>query len=211
MRPTLTILGAALIDAAPLAAQQQQGGAAAAPAGWTNKMDPKDATKSTKFVTMGPGFHVTAEGAGIYYKTADAQGKENFTVSASFGQRKKTEHPEAYGLIAGGRNLDDAAKQTYFYFLVRQDGQFLINHRAGNDVHKIVDWTPNAAIMKFDEKQGATNELAIAVGTDSVRFLVNKKQVHAITRKEIADVSGQVGFRVNHGLDVHVGNYKVTK
>ena len=211
MRSTLKVLGAALVAAAPLAAQQQQGGAAAAPAGWTTKMDPKDATKSTKFVTMGPGFHVTAEGAGIYFKSADVQGKENFTVSANFRQTKKTEHPEAFGLIAGGRNLDDAAKQTYFYFLVRQDGQFLINHRAGNDVHKVVDWTPSAAIVKFDDKQGASNDLAIAVGTDSVRFLVNNKAVHAITRKEITDISGQVGFRVNHGLDVHVGNYKVTK
>ena len=64
MRTTLKVFGAALVAAAPLAAQQQQAGAAAAPAGWTTKMDPKDATKSTKFVTMGPGFHVTAEGAG---------------------------------------------------------------------------------------------------------------------------------------------------
>jgi hypothetical protein len=211
MRTTIKLLGVALVAAAPLAAQQQQGGAAAAPAGWTTKMDPKDATKTTKFVTMGPGFHVTAEGAGIYYKAADVQGKGNFTVSANFRQTKKTEHPEAFGLIAGGKNLDDPAKQTYYYFLVRQDGQFIINHRAGADVHKIVDWKPNAAIVKFDDKQGAANDLAIAVGSDSVRFLVNNKPVHAISSKDLGDMSGQVGFRVNHGLDVHVGNYKVTK
>jgi len=65
--------------------------------------------------------------------------------------------------------------------------------------------------VKFDGKQVASNDLAIAVVTDSVGFLVNSKPVRAIRRKEITDISGQVGFRVNHGLDVHVGSYKVTK
>lgn len=210
MKTRLTLL-AALSMAAPLSAQQQQGATAAAPAGWTTKMDPKDATKTTKFVTMGPGFHVTANGAGIYYKAADVQGKDNFAVSANFRQTKKTEHPEAFGLIFAGQKLDNDASQTYFYFLVRQDGQFLINHRAGAEVHKLVDWKPSAAIVKFDDKAGASNDLAIKVGSDSVRFVINNKPVHAISRKEIGDASGMVGLRVNHDLDVHIASYAVTK
>lgn len=208
MRTTLTMM--ALAIAAPLAAQQQQSGAAP-PAGWATTMDPKDATKSVKFVTMGQGFHVTAEGAAIFYKAADVQGKDNYTVSANFRQTKKTQHGEAFGLIAAGRNLEDPAKQTYFYFVIRQDGAFLINHRAGADVHKIVDWTPNAAIVKFDDKPGAANDLAIRVGSDSVRFVINNTPVHAISRKEITDASGQAGLRVNHDLDVHVASYTVGK
>ncbi|HEY9227408.1 MAG TPA: hypothetical protein VIP11_12215 [Gemmatimonadaceae bacterium] len=212
MRKSMIAL-AALTIGSSLTAQQPQGksGAGTTPPGWTMKMDPKDATKTAKFVTMGPGFHVTSGGAAIYYNPADVQGKDNFTVSANFRQTKKAEHPEAYGLIAGGQNLDDPAKQAYYYFVVRQDGSFLINHRAGAEVHKLVDWKPNAAIVKFDDKPNASNDLAIRVGSDSVRFLVNNKPVHAISRTQITDASGMVGLRVNHELDVHVANYTVTK
>ena len=93
----------------------------------------------------GRGYHVTSGGAAIYYTTKDAQANDKFTTMANFRQTKKNtghgDHGEAFGLFAGGQNLDDPAKQTYYYFLVRQDGQFLINHRAGKEVHKIVDWT----------------------------------------------------------------------
>ena len=62
--------------------------------------------------------------------------------------------------------------------------------------------TANPAIVKFDDAPNAKNDLSIVMGSDSVRFLVNNKQVHAITRKEITDVSGNAGIRVNHNLDV---------
>jgi hypothetical protein len=56
----------------------------------------------------------------------------------------------------------------------------------------------------------ATNDLAIKVGTDSVRFLVNNTQVQAIARGGMtADESGQVGVRVNHNLSVHVASFTV--
>lgn len=221
MRKTISVL-AALAIVAPLAAQQQAAkdptkavAAAPMPAGWSMKLDPQAASMTAKFVTMGQGFHVTSGGAAIYYNEKDAQGNTPFTVMANFRQTKKNEghgdHGEAFGLFAGGRNLDDPAKQTYFYFLVRQDGMFLINHRAGPDVHKIVDWTASPAIHKFDDMPNAANDLSIKIGADSVRFLVNNTQVHAISRKEITDVSGQSGIRVNHNLDVHVANYMVMK
>ena len=187
--------------------------AAPVPAGWSVRMDDKDATKAAKFITMGPGYHVTSGGAGIYYRGADARTNSNFTVSANFRQTTKNvghgDAGEAFGVFAGGRNLTDPAKETYFYFLVRQDGKYLINHRAGPDVHKIVDWTANPAIHKFDDMPNAQNDLAIVVGSDSVRFKVNGTQVHAISRQEINDVSGETGFRVNHNLDVHVANFSV--
>lgn len=219
MRKTIIVL-AALAIVAPLTAQQQTAkdpttavAAAPLPDGWSTNVDNGKGT--AKFVTMGPGFHVTSGAAAIYYNKKDAQGKNDFTVMANFRQTAKNvghgDHGEAFGLFAGGRDLDDAAKQTYFYFLVRQDGMFLINRRAGPDVHKIVDWTASPAIHKFDDMPNAKNDLAIKVSADSVHFLVNNTQVHAISRKEIGDASGQAGLRVNHNLDVHVANFMVMK
>lgn len=221
MRKTLSVL-AALAIVAPLGAQQQAAkdpttavASAPLPEGWSMKLDPQAASMTAKFVAAGQGFHVTSGGAAIYYNAKDAQGNTPYSVMANFRQTKKiTEHGaagEAYGLFIAGHNVDDSAKQTYFYFLVRQDGKFLINHRAGPEVHKLVDWTANPAIKKFDDAPNASNDLAIKIDADSLHFLVNNTQVHAISRKEITDVSGQAGFRVNHNLDVQIGNYMVMK
>ena len=211
---------AALAVAAPLCAQQQQAKekdptsavtAAPLPDGWSMRLDDKDMTKAAKFVTMGSGFHVTSGGAAIYWQPKDEQ-KDNFTVSATFGQRAKNighgDLGEAYGLFVGGRDLSDASKETYLYFEVRQGGQFLVNHRAGTEVHKIVDWTPAASVHKFDDSPNS-NALAIQVAADSVRFLVNGTQVQALSRQQLKDLSGNVGLRVNHNLDVHVAGFAV--
>lgn len=213
---------AALAIAAPLAAQQQQSKdptAAVAktplPAGWSQVFDDHHGAEAAKFVTMGPGFHVTSGNAAIYYQTKDAQPNAPYSVMANFRQTTKNvghgDAGEAFGLFAAGHDLNVPSKQSYFYFLIRQDGKFLINHRAGAEVHKIVEWTANPAIVKFDDVPNAKNDLSIVMGADSVRFLVNNKQVHAITRKEITDISGDAGIRVNHNLDVHVANFMVMK
>ena len=221
MRNTVIAL-AALAMAAPLAAQQQQAKekdptnaveAVPLPTGWSMRLDDKDATKSAKFITMGPGFHVTSGGAAIYWRAADAQ-KDDYTVSASFHQTKKIvghgDHGEAYGVFAAGRDLSDASKESYLYLEVRQDGSYYVAHRAGNEVHKLVEWTPNAAVKKIDDAPNASNELAIKVAADSVRFVINGTQVNALPRGAmLGDMSGQAGVRVNHNLDVHVGTFSV--
>jgi len=40
-----------------------------------------------------------------------------------------------------------------------------------------------------------------------VRFLVNGTQVQALPRTALKDLSGNVGIRVNHNLDVHVAGF----
>ena len=222
MRRTMTACSvlAAIAMAAPVCAQQQQAKekdptsavtAAPLPDGWSMRLDDKDATKAAKFETMGPGFHVTSGGAAIYWQPKDEQ-KDDFTVSATFGQRVKNighgDLGEAYGLFVGGRDLSDASKQTYLYFEVRQGGQFLIDHRAGAEVHKIIDWTPAASVHKFEDSPNS-NALAIKVAADSVRFLVNGEQVQALPRTALKDLSGNVGIRVNHNLNVHVAGFAV--
>jgi hypothetical protein len=189
-------------------------------AGWTGRLDPRPASQGrkiteTKFVSMGSGIHVTAGPAAIYWNPANAA-SGNYTISATFNQTKASTHPEGYGLIAAGQNLDSAS-QSYAYFLVRQDGKFLINHRADDaTVHKIVDWTANPAIKAIDESGKASNKLTISVEADKVRFLVNDVEVHSLARGIIDGGNGHsgskgiAGIRVNHNLDVHIDGFAVT-
>ena len=181
------------------------------PVGWSGRTDDKAAKiDEAKFVTMGTGFHVTSGPAAIYWNAKDMVSGP-FTASATLTQTKAPTHPEAYGVIFSGKKLD-APDQTYYYFLVRGDGKFLVNHRAGAAVHKIVEWTENAAVKKADAKGAATNTLTVdASKADSVRLKVNGVQVAALSAAAAETNGGIVGLRVNHNLDVHVGDFSVTK
>jgi hypothetical protein len=191
-------------------------------AGWTGRLDPRPAAQGrkltdAKFVSMGSGIHVTAGPAAIYWNPANSVEGGNYTVQATFNQTKASTHPEAYGLFLGGQNLD-APNQSYLYFVVRQDGKYLINHRADDStVHKIVDWTAHDAVKAMDANGKASNALSIVVGADALSFRVNGTEVHSIPRATI-DAGGQhsgtkgiAGIRVNHNLDVHIDGFGVTK
>ena len=203
--------------AAPAAAQipvTKDAPAYAPPEGWTIRLDDKDRAArpaATNFVTMGSGFHVTSGPAALYYRAAD-QATGPFTASAGFGQRKAPEHPEAYGLFVGGKNLE-TPQQEYFYFLVRGDGKYFVAHRAGAEVHRIVPWTDHEAVNKQNPAGVASNVLAFDVTADSVHLLANQKRVKSFAKSELHGFSmdGQVGLRVNHGLDVHIGEFRIRR
>ncbi len=188
--------------------------------GWTGRLDPRAAASGrtladTKFIGMGDGFHITAGPAATYWNPANTA-RGNYTVQATFTQTKASTHPEGYGVFMGGTNLE-APNQSYGYFLVRQDGKFLINHRASDTViHKMVDWTAHPAIKAIDASGKATNSLAIVLDTDKVSFRVNGTEVHTLPRA-VADpggpnsgTAGIAGIRVNHNLDVHISGFAVT-
>lgn len=188
-------------------------------AGWTGRIDPqseKQGRKITdaKFVDMGKGFHVTSGPAAVYWNPANTP-SGNYSVAATFTQTKAAAHAEGYGLVTGGHDLT-APNQSYGYFLVRQDGKFLINHRANDStVHKIIPWTENAAINKIPEGGKVTNTLRIDFTPTDVLFLVNGTEVHRLPRATIdgpthAGSTGVVGIRVNHNLDLHIDGFAVT-
>jgi hypothetical protein len=189
-------------------------------AGWMGRVDPQAAAagrtiNEAKFVTMGTGFHVTAGPAAIYWNPATTA-SGNYTATATFSQGKPSAHPEGYGLLLAGHNLDQPT-ESYVYFLVRQDGKFLINHRADDKtVHKLVDWTANPAVHALDASGKAVNTLSVVVGSTTVSFRVNGTEVQSLPRATLdsgGDHSGStgiVGLRVNHNLDVHVSDFGVT-
>lgn len=188
--------------------------------GWTGRLDPRPAAQGrkitdTKFVSMASGIHVTAGPAAVYWNPANTL-SGNYGVKATFNQTKASTHPEGYGLMVGGRDLE-TPKQSYLYFLVRQDGKFLVNHRADDStVHKVVEWTANPAVKAIDESGKASNTLAIEIDATQVHFLVNGTEVHAIPRAVVDSGNGHsgsggiAGIRVNHNLDVHIDGFAVT-
>jgi hypothetical protein len=214
MRSSLSAAALLAALSLPLAAQEhapdpdhaQQGGTV--PAGWTVRADKGDAS-GAKIQTMGKGLHVTTGPAIILYR-ANTDGSGPFHTLATFTQTKPSKHPEGYGLFVGGKGLDGAARQ-YVYFLVRQDGSYLIKRRDGeqtSDVSK--GWVQSAAVKKADAKGSATNLLEVDNKRDPTRvaFLVNGQEVYATDAKGMA-LDGIVGIRTNHNLDVHIEGFDV--
>jgi hypothetical protein len=208
----LSLLALALV-ALPLAAQQpdaKPAGKPSLPEGWQARLDRANANAAAiKFASMTPGWHVTAGPSAIYWN-AQHLGTGQYDVRSSIVLMKPSAHPEAYGVFFGGRGLD-TDDQRYNYFLVRQDGKYLIKHRAGSETHTIVDWTAHPAVKVPQGNGESTNDLTVRVRSDSVAFLINGQQVNAFPRSAIADIDGQAGLRINHNLDVHVARLEVGK
>jgi len=177
------------------------------PAGWSARPDDTGDLKSVKFVTMEPGYHITLGPATILYRKRDwANGP--FHTLATFHQMKKLEHSEGYGLFMGGQALDGKG-QKYIYFLVRDDGSYLIKRRDGDKTSEITKgWTAHPAVKKGDAEGKTTNLLEIDAkqNPSKIDFKVNGKTVYTADAKSM-DVKGIVGLRVNHNLDLHVEGF----
>ena len=133
---------------------------------------------------------------------------------ATFAQTKAPQHPEAYGLVMGGRNLADST-QSYTYFIIRtmpDKAEFSIRRRAGYAVRPtaVVDWTANAAVKPADAAGKATNKLSVLVSGGKATFYVNGTEVHSANAADV-DVNGIVAYRVNHNLDVHLSPLGIHK
>ncbi len=187
------------------------------PADWVVRLDkPKDdfvlhANKDSTdiwFVTMTPGWHITSGPAAIYYHPASTAAG-NYTASSTIHLFDPEGRNEAYGLFFGGENLD-ADNQSYLYFLLRNDRSFLVKHRGGSETHVIVPWTKSDAVVAYKPGESSVkNDLSVVVTDDSVAFVVNGTTVHEMAKGDMV-TDGVVGLRINHGLNVHVSDLKVT-
>jgi hypothetical protein len=218
MRNIVSLI-AVLACATPVAAQhnhgQAQGGtshshaAGQLPAGWKARPDRANAdTSAIHFMAMDGGFHAVLGPAAIFYRPAD-QARGAYTLQARFNQRKAPTHPEAYGLMLGGRGLEGPDLQ-YFYFLVRGDGKFAVKHRAGAEVHDIQDWTEHAAITKQNAQGVASNLVAVQVADTGLTLMVNGTAVATFPQIRGQGTEGVYGLRINHNLDVLVDQYGAT-
>lgn len=224
MKYSIAAVALVMLSAATLSAQNSDpdkliaNGGVTVP-GWTGRLDPRPESQGrkiteAKFYPMGKGIHATAGPAAIYWNPANTV-PDNYTVAATFIQEAASAHPEGYGLIIGGTQLT-TPNQSYLYFLVRQDGKFLINHRANDStVHKMVDWTANSAVKAIDASGKATNMLSVVVDPAKVSFRVNGTEVQSLDRSTVdrggprSGTSGVAGIRVNHNLDVHIAGFGI--
>jgi len=172
---------------------------------------------------MGSGYHFTSGPAAIYYSSKD-MATGDYTVTATFSQRKSVTH-EAYGIFIGGKNLQDST-QSYTYFVIKPChsqcgtpgitlGEVLISQRSSDARPKaLLPIQHNDAVNTDDPTDGhATNKLAIRVAKDSVHFWLNDKPVKSFAKSELNGLStdGQAGVRINHNIDVHVDWKGVSK
>ena len=207
MRRLMSFVVLVSLAVAPLAAQSTAGWKVRADRS-TSATDPDGAGK-IQFTAVGKGFHAVNPQAAVYWNPANTA-KGTYTVKGTFTLNAPSGHNNYYGLVFGGSNLE-GPNQTYLYFLVAQDGSYLVKRRAGDaKTDDVVAKTPNAAIKKPEASGKSTNVLEVRVLADKVDYVVNGTVVGSSPKAGLT-TDGIWGIRVNHLLDVNIDDIGVTK
>jgi hypothetical protein len=197
----------AVLAAAPIMAQ--------APKGWrmrvdrsTSASDP-DAPGAIQFMAMGSTLHAVNPQAAVYWNPANTAAG-SYSLKGTFTLVKPSGHVNYYGLVFGGRELEGSA-QSYTYFLVAQDGTWLIKRRNGDAATAdVAPKTGNDAVKKPDATGKSVNALEVRVMGDKVEYVVNGATVHT-TPKGSVTTDGIYGIRVNHQLEVLIDGFALSK
>jgi hypothetical protein len=195
----------ALILAAPLVAE--------APKGWKMRVDKStsaadpDAPGSAKLEAAGAGMKATNPQAAVYWNPANTA-TGTYTVKGTFTLLKPSSHANYYGIVFGGSNLE-GPEQQYLYFVIAQNGMFLIKRRNGDAATENVQTrTAHEAIKKPGDDGKSTNVLEVRVGADKVEYVVNGQVVHSTPKSALpGKTDGIYGIRVNHVLEVQVDGF----
>ncbi len=198
----------ALLAQAPAFAQ--------APKGWKLRSDHSsdaadpDAPGANKFTVSGSGFHAVNPMAAIYWNPANTV-TGDYTLKGTFKLIKSTGYDEYYGLIFGGSGLEGAS-QSYLYFMVTDDGTYLIKRREGSSTQGVSQKTPSPAVKKPDASGSATNALEVRVKGNKIDFVINGTVVASLPKSgAAAKTDGIYGVRINHQLDVQIDGFGVSK
>jgi hypothetical protein len=132
-----------------------------------------------------------------------------YTLKGTFTLMKPSGHTNYYGLVFGGTNLE-GPNQSYTYFLVAQDGTWLVKKREGEVASDVIAKTPNAAVKKPGADGKSVNALEVRVGADKIDYVVNGTVVRSAPKAGVK-TDGNYGIRVNHLLEVQVDGLAVTK
>lgn len=205
------LLAAAILAPTALAAQANPD---ARTLGWQVRGDrPTTDASVLSFVEMKPGFHVTTNRfSGILYHPGMTGTGTYEALMKVYFFKPQSDHHEAYGLFVGGKDLAGEGI-NYTYFLIRNDGSYLIKRREGATTRDVVGWTKHEAIKvrpaTAADTETALNELIVRATDDAVAFLINGTVVATRPRAELG-ADGVVGIRANHFLDLHVSAIEVS-
>lgn len=187
---------------------------AQAPKGWKMRVDRSasasdpDAPGAIKFTAMGSGFHFVNPQAAVYWNPANTA-TGSYTLKGTFTLMKPSGHTNYYGLVFGGSGLD-GAQQKYTYFLVAQDGTFLVKKRDGEATSDVVRKTPSDAVKKPGGDGKSTNALEVRVSPAKIDYVVNGTVVNSMARSGVTS-DGIYGIRINHLLEVMVDGFGLAK
>src|ERR1700687_5258841 len=208
MKHFVGLVLAALLAIAPAFAQ--------APKGWkvrgdhsSDASDP-DAAGAVKVFCHRCGLHATNHTSAVYCNPANTA-SGNYSLKGTFKLIKSTGYDEYYGLIFGGNGLE-GAMQSYLYFMVTDDGTYLIKRRDGSSTQGVSPKTASPAVKKPDASGTATNALEVRVKGDKIEFVINGTVVTSLPKTGgAAKTDGVYGIRINHQLDVQIDGFGVSK
>ena len=165
----------------------------------TSAADPDDVADVT-LEANGSSFTVGTGPAAVVWDPGNTASGE-YEVKGTFRLEEPSDHTNYYGLVFGASELDNS-NQNYLYFLVGQDGSFILKHRANDDaVHDIVARTPHDAVTTPGDDGKSVNDLEVRVGADELTLVVNGTVVHTEARAGMASrTNGIFGVRINHRL-----------
>ena len=119
MKRLIFAVAVAGVAAMPLNAQHEHqadpdkkvAGGGTLPSGWKGRADGTGSLAGVKVMPMGGGVHFMSGPAGIYYSRPTRRAGA-YEARATFTQMQPAAHPEAYGLIIGGRISKAPARST---------------------------------------------------------------------------------------------------
>jgi hypothetical protein len=186
---------------------------AQSPEGWKmrvdrsqNAQDPDD-RPDLAFTAKGKGFNVKGGPAGTFWDARN-NAAGNYTLRATFNLNEPSSHTNYYGLVFGGSQLE-GANQAYTYFVVAQNGSYLVRQRTG-DATKDIQRAAHDAVKRPDASGRSSNTLEVRVAGDTVSYVVNGTVVHSGPKSGLT-TDGITGFRVNHQLDVAVEGFAIQR
>ena len=189
----LTLAVFALVIAAPLSAQGD----------WRIRVDHAagptrpDAVPTIDFAAVEGGFQLSTGPAVVLWQDADTV-RAPFTTSGTFTLLEPSSHASYYGIVYGAVRLQNV-RQSYLYFLIAQNGTYVIKHRAEERVTEIVGRTEHPAIVRPGRDGRSVNELEVRAGATDLEFVVNGTVVSTLPRRGLtARAAGSYGVRVNH-------------
>ena len=209
----------------PMEASRGVTGGGISVAGWTGKIDAKEAAagmtlNSAKLSKEGDALHVTT-GPAVTYWNPNNKATGNYTVSATFKEPKYmnlNNHPHPYGIVIAGNDLG-TDQESYLYCAAYGSGKFIVRGFGPapfqmNGPRGAEDPAVNKAAAVGEP---VTQEIALSVKGDKVECAINNKVVGSynkadlVTAGKLKSTDGVYGIRFAHNTEAIVTGLKVTK